>query len=104
MPKTMTTPNLGHRSPDARFVRVDVALGRVHVGVAGENVEGERVHVFRPTGEAGVAERVKNERLNTAGFDGGGVLLLQCRGFDVTTGAGKIQSVVEVPLRVSRTP
>ncbi len=60
------------------LVRVNVAFGRVHVGVARENVEGERVHVFRPTSEAGVAERVEKERLNTAGFEGGGVMLLQC--------------------------
>ncbi len=77
MPKTMTTPNLGHRFADARLIRVNVAFGRVHVGVAGEYVEGERVHVFRPTSEAGVAERIENERLDTAGFEGGGVLLLQ---------------------------
>ena len=55
MTKTMTTPNLGHRFADMRFVRMDVALGRVHVGVPSDDVEGERVHILRPAGQACVA-------------------------------------------------
>ena len=38
MPNTMPTLNLRHRFADMRFVRMDVALGRVQVGMPGEDV------------------------------------------------------------------
>ena len=84
MPKTMTTLNLGHRFADARFVRVNVAFRGVHVGVSGEHVERERVHVLRPAGEAGVPESLQNERFNLRNFERRVVLLLHRGRFDVT--------------------
>jgi len=57
-----TALHLIHRLPDVRLAWMDVALGRVHVGVAGKDVERERVHVLGPAGDAGVPEGVEDER------------------------------------------
>ena len=68
-----------HRVANSLRPGVNVASGGAEVAVAGEVRQGVRVHVFRPAGDAGVAESVKWERGNLGDFQGLWMLRLQSR-------------------------
>jgi hypothetical protein len=58
-----------------RVAGVDVPHRGLHVGVTGNTVEGERVHPFRPMGQARVAQYVELEAGYPAYLGSFGVLL-----------------------------
>ena len=64
MPGSMPTlflPSSFHGRADRLFLRVNVPLGDVHIAVASEIRQRPRVHVWRPSGQTGVPQRVKLE-------------------------------------------
>ncbi len=65
MPESMPTLFLVgsiHCGPYGLFLRMNIALRDVHVAMAGQVSECPRIHVRRPSREAGVPKRVELER------------------------------------------
>ena len=103
----MPTPNLVHRFTDVGLIRMDIPFSRVHVGLAGKNMQRERVHVLRPASEAGVTQSVENEKaqrpiLSTPQHAAS--LMLDGSMWPLCVGAGKIQSHCAELLHISRIP
>ncbi len=91
MAKTMATPSFAgaiHCRQHGFLLRMDVALCRGKVAVASEIGKRIWVHVCRPARQAGVAEGIQSEGLDSGQRDGFPVLLLQARLLDVAAARG----------------
>jgi hypothetical protein len=74
---TLCTSYTFHSGADRLGLRVDIPFCGGKIAVPGKVRQSVGIHVSRPTGQAGVAERVQREWLDFRQFDGFCVLLLQ---------------------------